>query len=94
MHVVIRHYEGSDELIDELVDRRKDVEALIRAVDGFQAYDLLKTTDGGASVSVFNDAAGTAESNERAAAFINENLEGLAVSPPQLIEGETVIDFR
>ena len=28
MHVVIRHYEGSSKLIDELVGRRKDVEEL------------------------------------------------------------------
>ena len=94
MHVVIRHYEGSDKLIDELVDRRADIEQIIRGVDGFQAYYLVKTSNGGASISVFKNETGTAESTTRAAAYLKENLEGLAVSPPQLIEGEAVVDFR
>jgi heme-degrading monooxygenase HmoA len=94
MHVVIRHYEGSAKLIDELVDRRKDVEELIRGVDGFVAYYLVKTADGGASVSVFEDAAGTTESSKRAAAYLKENLDGVAAGPPEIIEGEAVIDFR
>jgi len=78
MHVVIRHYKGSTKLIDELVDRRKDVEELIRGVDGFVAYYLVKTADGGASVSVFQT---------------EENLGGVAAGPPEIIEGQTVIDF-
>jgi heme-degrading monooxygenase HmoA len=94
MHVVVRHYKGSAKLIDELVDRRNDVEALIRGVDGFAAYYLVRTADGGASVSVFEDEAGTTESNKRAAAYIKENLEGVAAGPPEIIEGKTVIDFK
>jgi hypothetical protein len=94
VHAVVRHYKGSSKLIDELVDRRTDVEELIRGVDGFVAYYLVKTADGGASVSIFENAAGTAESTTRAAAFIKENLEGVAAGPPEIIEGETVIDFR
>ena len=94
MHAVIRHYKGSSKLIDELVGRRKDVEKLIKGVDGFVAYYLIKTADGGASISVFENQAGTEESTKRAAAFIKENLEGVAAGPPEVIEGQTVIDFR
>jgi len=94
MHVVVRHYQGSAKLIEELVSRRKDVETLIRDVDGFVAYYLIKTDDGGASVSVFENAAGTAESNKRAAAYLKENLDGVAAGPPEIIEGQTVIDFK
>src|SRR3954452_24127570 len=93
MHVVVRHYQGSSKLIDELVDRRAEVEKLIRGVDGFKAYYLVKTANGGASVSVFKDEAGTAESNKRAAAYIKENLDGVAAGPPEIIEGLSVIDF-
>ena len=94
MHVVIRHYKGSAKLIDELVDRRKDVEELIRGVDGFVAYYLIKSADGGASISIFKNEAGTAESNKRAAAYLKENLAGVAEGPPEVIEGKTVIDFN
>jgi heme-degrading monooxygenase HmoA len=94
MHVVIRHYKGSAKLMDELVDRRKDVEELIRGVDGFVAYYLVKASDGGASVSVFENEAGTTESTKRAAAYIKENLAGVAAGPPEVIEGPAVIEFR
>jgi heme-degrading monooxygenase HmoA len=94
MHVVVRHYKGSAKLIDELVDRRKDVEELIRGVDGFVAYYLVKTADGGASISVFKNEAGTKESNKRAFAYLKENLDGVAAGPPEIIEGESVIDFK
>lgn len=93
MHVVIRHYKGSSKLIDELVDRRMDVEDLIRDVDGFVAYYLVKTADGGASISVFENEAGTTESTKRAAAYVKENLDGVAAGPPEIIEGKAVIDF-
>jgi heme-degrading monooxygenase HmoA len=94
MHVVVRHYKGSTKLIEELVDRREDVENLIRGVDGFVAYYLVKTADGGASISVFQNEAGTAESTKRAAAYLKENLDGVAAGPPEIIEGSTVIDFK
>ena len=93
MHVVIRHYEGSSKLIDDLVGQRKDVEALIRGVDGFVAYYLIRTAGGGASISVFENEAGTAESTKRAAAYIKQNLAGVASGPPAVIEGRAVIDF-
>ena len=94
MHVVVRHYKGSAKLIDELADRSEDVEKLIREVEGFIAYYLVKTNDGGVSVSVFENEAGAAESTRRAGAYLKENLDGVAVGPPEVIEGQTVIDFR
>jgi len=94
MHVVVRHYEGSSTLIDELVARRDDVESIIRGVDGFVAYYLIRTAGGGASISVFENEAGTTESTRQAVAYLAENLPGVAAGPPQVIEGQAVIDFR
>jgi hypothetical protein len=93
MHVVVRHYKGSSKLIDELVTRERDVRELISGVDGFVAYYLIRSEDGGASISVFRDAAGTAESTKRAAAYLKENLDGVAAGPPEIIEGAAVVNF-
>jgi hypothetical protein len=93
MQTVVRHYKGSGKLIDELITREQDVRDLITGVDGFVAYYLIRTADGGASVSVYQDAKGTAESVKRAAAYIKENLDGVAAGPPEIIEGEVVINF-
>lgn len=93
MHTVVRHYPGASELMDELGRRSADVEKLIRGIPGFVAYYLVKTEDGGYSVSVFDDRAGTDESNRRAAEYLRENLSSLATSPPEILDGESIIDF-
>jgi hypothetical protein len=93
MHAVVRHYKGSAKLMDELATRQDEVEELIRGVPGFVSYCLLRTEDGGASITMCQDEAGTAESVKRAAAYIKENLDGIAAGPPEIIEGETFIDF-
>ncbi|GAA1624725.1 hypothetical protein [Georgenia ruanii] len=93
MDVVIRHYKGASELIDELARRSGEVEQLIRGVPGFVAYHLVKTADGGFSVSVYQDASGTEESVRAAADFIRTNVPQLSVAPPEVITGTSVISF-
>lgn len=93
MQVVVRHYKGSAKLMDELAERRSDIEELIRGVPGFVSYYMTRTDDGGASVSVYEDKAGADESVRKAAAYIKDNLDGVAAGPPEIIEGETFIDF-
>jgi heme-degrading monooxygenase HmoA len=93
MDVVIRHYKGASELIDELARRQDEVEQLIRGVSGFVSYHLVKTADGGFSVSVYQDATGTEESVKAAADYIRTTLPQLSVSPPEIIQGKSVISF-
>ncbi len=93
MDVVIRHYKGAPELADELVRRKDDVEQLIRGIAGFVAYHLVKTSDGAFSVSIYQDASGTQESVRAAAEYMRTNLPSLTISPPEVIEGESVISF-
>ncbi len=94
MHAVVRHYKGASELIEELGRRSGDVEKLISGIDGFVAYHLVRTTDGGYSFSVFEDRTGAEESNRQAAEYLKTNLPTVATSPPEIIEGESIIDFR
>ena len=75
MHAVVRSYSGTGakELFDLLVQRKADVEALIRGVTGFVAYTLVQTADGGISVTVCQDKAGADESLQRAREWIQAN---------------------
>lgn len=93
MHAVIRHYKGNAQLLDELARRTDEVEQLIRGVSGFVSYCLVRTADGGFSVSVFEDRAGTEESNRRAAEWIRQNAPQVAGSPPEVIEGEAILQL-
>ena len=91
MYATVRVYKGTPELADALVAREDDVRQLIVDISGFEAYYLVKTADGAASISVFEDEAGTNESTRRAAAFIAENLPDLSVAAPEVLAGEVVI---
>lgn len=92
MHVVVRRYTDAN-LMDTLGERRADVERLIRGAAGFEAYYLVRSADGGASVTVCRDQASTAESTRLAADWIRQNVPAAAGSPPEVTEGEPVIQF-
>lgn len=93
MYGSIRVYSGASELADALVENAGEIEQLISGIDGFTAYYLVRTPDGAASISVFDDEAGAKESNNVARAWVGENLPDLSISPPQVSAGEVVLDF-
>ena len=94
MHAVIRHYKGNSQLFDELERRTDEVEQVIRGVSGFVSYFLVRTADGGFSVSVYEDKAGTDESTRVAADWVRQNLPQLTVGPPEVIEGGVILQLR
>jgi hypothetical protein len=55
MHAVVRTYsgKGAKELMDVLERNNAEVERLIRAVQGFVSFSLVRTASGGFSISVF-----------------------------------------
>ena len=94
MYVVVRSYsgEGASELFDLLSQREEDVKALISGVPGFASYAAVRSGDGGVTVTICEDKAGTDESSRRAAEWVKENVS-TAVNPPAITEGETVLQF-
>ncbi len=89
MHAVIRTYSGpgAKELFELLEQRKAEVEEIIRSVSGFQAYTLLRTDDGGATVTVCTDKAGTDQSLQVAREWIQRNAADLGTEPPAVSEG-------
>ena len=94
MYVVVRSYSGhgATELFDLLAQREEDVRELIGGVPGFVTYAAFRTDDGGMTVTVCRDKAGTDESSRRAAAWVGENAR-TPVDPPKITEGSTVTQF-
>ena len=94
MYVVVRAYSGAGatELFDLLGQREEDVKALITGVPGFVTYAAVRTGDGGVTVTVCDDKAGTDESSRRAAEWVKENVSATA-DPPTITEGDTVLQF-
>ena len=93
MDAVVRSYSGSGakELFDLLEERKADVEKIIRSVTGFVAYSLNRTDDGGVSVTVCEDKAGTHESTQVTRDWIQKNASDLSVSPPSISGGSIIL---
>ena len=95
MHAVVRNYSGSGatELFDLLEKRKDEVESLIRGVPGFVGYTLLRTGEGGVTVTVCQDKAGTDQSLQVARDWIQKNASDLGTNPPAVSEGSVVLQL-
>jgi hypothetical protein len=94
MYAVVRTYsgQGASELFDLLGQREEDVKALISGVPGFVTYAAVRSGDGGVTVTVCEDKAGTDESSRRAADWVKQNVSA-TTNPPAITEGDTVLQF-
>lgn len=89
MDAVVRTYTGpgAKELVERIAQRRAEVEAVIRAVPGLVSYTFIETADGGVSVTVCQDKAGTDESVRVAREWISANASDIQVDAPTVSEG-------
>jgi hypothetical protein len=93
MHAVVRTYSGpgATELIDLLEARKDEVEQLIRSVNGFVSYALIRSDAGGATVTVCQDKAGADESVRVARDWVLENAADIGAAPPAISEGPVIL---
>lgn len=96
MHAVVRNYTGpgARKLFDVLQERRADVEAVIRTVPGLVSYTLMRSGDGGVSITVCQDKAGADESVKVARDWIQKNAANIGASPPAVLEGSVILQTR
>lgn len=93
MHAVLRKYSGSGakELFDLLEEHKADVESAIGAVTGLVSYSLIRTADGGVSVTVCDDQTGTDQSVQVARDWIQANAPDIGAAPPTVLEGTPIV---
>lgn len=89
MHATIRTYADAPGFIELLTANRDDIEALFRAIPGFQGYSVVRTGDGACvSLTVFADAAGSAAGTEAARGWVAEHATHLGTPTPHVAAGE------
>ena len=95
MHAVVRTYSGAGakQLFDILEERKADVQSQLGKVAGMVSYTLLRQGDGGMSVTVCADKAGTDESLRVAREWIAQNASNTSASPPQVTEGTVIVQI-
>ena len=96
MHTTVRAYsgKGAREFFDLLEKSKADVEKTMRSVKGLVSFTLVHSADGGFSVTVCNDKAGTEESVQKARDWIAKNAAGTGVAAPNLYEGSVVLHLK
>lgn len=96
MHAVIRTYsgKGAKELFDVLEKRKADVEGLLRPIKGFVSYTLARSGDGGFSVTVCQDKAGTDESLKAAREWVAKNAGNTGAGAPKVAEGAVITHLK
>lgn len=96
MHTVVRSYSGEagSALIDRLQDEKDEVETILRGVSGFVSWTAVRTDDGGLTITVCEDKAGTEQSNQVAREWVMEHASDIGVGPPSVSEGAIEIDLR
>ena len=96
MHAVLRSYsgQGAKELFDVLEGNKAEIERIARAIAGFVGFNLVRTADGGFTVSIFRDKAGCDESVRVAREWIMKNGGNTGAAPPAVSEGTVVLDAR
>lgn len=93
MHAVIRTYLGPNaaQFIDALVGRTAEIERLIAGVEGFVSYSLVRTAEGGVSISVYQTQQGAEASSRRVAEFIDTTMIAQHRVTPRVSDGEVLL---
>jgi hypothetical protein len=95
MDLVLRTYsgKGSTELFSLLEKNKADIEKTMRSVKGFESYTLARNNDGegGLSMTVCQDKAGTEESGRVAKEWISKNAQGISADAPKVSAGSIII---
>jgi hypothetical protein len=61
---------------------------------GFAGFTVISTAEGGATLTVCNDKAGTDESSPVAREWIAKNAADIGVSPPSVSEGSAILHLE
>jgi heme-degrading monooxygenase HmoA len=92
MHATFRYYSGAPGLVDGLVRQADEVSEALREIEGFRAYDLVRTgADGAVSVMVYDSVEQTEQSDQVAREWIARELPDLTVGAPNFASGEVAI---
>jgi hypothetical protein len=93
MHAVIRTYSGKGavELFTMLTKNKGDIEEQFRKINGFVSYALIKTEDGGISITVGKTKGVIGKSATVARNWLAKNAADIKFRPPKSVEGKVLI---
>jgi hypothetical protein len=96
MHAVVRTYAGAGAvaMFDALGPRKADIEAAMRTVPGLVSYAMVRTADGGITITVCQDKAGADASAATARDWMAKNITGVSAPAPTVSEGPVLAHVK
>ena len=90
MHTVVRTYsgKGAAETIDLIIARKRDIKKLMHAVKGFVDYSVVKTGDGGFTITVSKSEKASDAITAAARDWVAANAAHLKARPPKVMGGK------
>ncbi len=90
MYAMVRNYSGKTgpQLYSLLLDRKDEVQTIMRNVRGLEHYDVVKTADGCCTVTTCKDKTAADESFTKAKEWLTKNANHLGpLQPTSIMEG-------
>ena len=90
MHTVIRIYsgKGAAETVDKIISSKRSVKALMHSVKGFVDYSIVKTEEGGFSVTVCKTEKASDAITALAREWVMTHAPQFKASPPKVLRGK------
>ena len=94
MHTVIRTYtgKGAAETVDLIIANKREVRKIMHAVKGFVDYSLIKTEDGGFSVTVSKTEKASEAITAAAREWVLANAAHLKAKAPKVMGGKVSLN--
>ena len=93
MHAAVRTYsgQGTGALFDVIDQQKAEVQAMMQAITGFVSYAVIRTGEGGVTVTVCDDKASTDESVRVSREWVGRSAAGTGAAAPQVAEGSVIL---
>jgi len=95
MHTVIRSYSGAGagELIDLIIASKSDVKKMMHSVKGFVSYSVVKTEDGGFTVTVAKTDKAAEAITASAREWVLSNAKHIKAKAPKINGGKVSLSI-
>jgi hypothetical protein len=90
MHTVVRTYSGNGavETIDLIIAHKRDVKKMMHGIKGFVSYSVIKTEDGGFTVTVSKNEKSAEAITAAAREWVLANAAHLKAKAPKVVGGK------
>lgn len=96
MHTVVRTYSGKGavETIDLIIAHKRDIKKMMHSVKGFISYSIIKTEDGGFTVTVSKNEKAADAITALAREWVVANAKHLKAKAPKVVGGKVSLSIE